>query len=60
MSSSAYVGTVEIILRSKSKSLAVQGFAGLFENLFIAFLHSYKTESSKPSKNHLFDGLPLF
>ena len=60
MSSSAYIGTVELILRSKSKSLAVQGFAGFFENLCTAFLQSYKTESSKPSKNNLFDGLPLF
>ena len=31
MSSSAYVGTVEIILRSKSKSLAVQGFEGFLK-----------------------------
>ena len=53
MSSSAYVGTVELILRSKSKSLSVQGFSDfqranalLFSSAkFIAYNHLYTVEA---------------
>ena len=50
MSSSAYLGTVEIILRSKSKSLAPQGFSSRLEQGSLGFPEAKKHESGKSPK----------
>ena len=50
MSSSAYVCTVEIILRSKSKSLAAQGFAGFVRIYVQPFCKAIKQKAANHQK----------